>query len=85
MAMNLDNLLDMANRIGEFFESLPDHDAALDGIADHLKRFWEPRMRRTLLDALDRNESAQLDALLPIVREALVKYHDRLMPTATLV
>ena len=83
MAMNLDNLVDMANRIGEFFDSLPDHDAALDGIADHLKRFWEPRMRRTLLDALDRNESAQVDALLPIVREALVRDHDRLMPAAT--
>lgn len=83
MAMNLHNLIDMANSIGEFFESFPDHDAALDGIADHLKRFWEPRMRRTLLDALDRNESAQVDALLPIVREALIRNHDRLMPAAT--
>ncbi len=83
MAMNLDHLVDMANRIGEFFEAFPDHDAALDGIADHLKRFWEPRMRRSLLDALDRNDSAQVDALLPIVREALIRGHDRLLPAAT--
>jgi formate dehydrogenase subunit delta len=83
MAMNLDNLMDMANRIGEFFDSFPDHDAALDGIADHLKRFWEPRMRRTLLDALDRNESAQVDALLPLVRETLIRDRDRLMPAPT--
>jgi formate dehydrogenase subunit delta len=82
MGMNLDHLVDMANRIGEFFESFPDHDAALDGIADHLKRFWEPRMRRTLLDALDHNESVQVEALLPIVREALIKNHDRLLPAA---
>jgi formate dehydrogenase subunit delta len=83
MAMNLHNLVDMANRIGEFFESMPDRDAALDGIADHIKRFWEPRMRRTLLDALDAGTDAQLNDLLPIVREALVKYRQRLMPAAT--
>jgi formate dehydrogenase subunit delta len=82
MAKNLYNLVDMANRIGEFFESMPDRDAGLDGIADHLKRFWEPRMRRELLDALDAGTDAQLDDLLPIVRESLIKYRERLMPAA---
>ncbi|CBW74209.1 NAD-dependent formate dehydrogenase delta subunit (fdsD) (EC 1.2.1.2) [Mycetohabitans rhizoxinica HKI 454] len=82
MAMPLHTLVDMANRIGEFFESMPDRHAALEGIADHLKRFWEPRMRRTLLDALDRGMDPALDELMPIAREALVRYRDRLMPAA---
>jgi formate dehydrogenase subunit delta len=82
MAMPLHTLVDMANRIGEFFESMPDRHAALEGIADHLKRFWEPRMRRTLLDALDRGVDPALDELMPIAREALVCYRDRLMPAA---
>ena len=51
--MDEQNLIDMANRIGEFFESMPDHEEALAGVADHIRRFWEPRMRRTLLGALD--------------------------------
>ena len=34
----------MANQIGAFFKSYP-HDEAVKEIADHLNRFWEPRMR----------------------------------------
>jgi formate dehydrogenase subunit delta len=83
MPMNLYNLVDMANRIGEFFESMPDRDAALDGVADHVKRFWEPRMRSTLLAALDAGTDPQLNDLRPIVREALAKHRERLMPAAT--
>ncbi|MCF2133112.1 MULTISPECIES: formate dehydrogenase subunit delta [Burkholderiaceae] len=80
--MPLHTLVDMVNRIGEFFESMPDRHAALEGIADHLKRFWEPRMRRTLLDALDRGVDPALDDLMPITREALIRYRGRLMPAA---
>lgn len=46
--MNLDNLVLMANRIGEFFEAMPDRDEALDGIATHIRRFWALRMREQL-------------------------------------
>ncbi|WDD93358.1 formate dehydrogenase subunit delta [Burkholderia sp. FERM BP-3421] len=51
--MNRAQLATMANQIGAFFASMPDHDEALAGIADHLRRFWEPRMRRALLTLLD--------------------------------
>ncbi|MGU7776422.1 formate dehydrogenase subunit delta, partial [Burkholderia sp. MR1-5-21] len=44
--MDTGHLIDMANQIGEFFASMPDRDEALAGIADHIRRFWEPRMRR---------------------------------------
>lgn len=51
--MESDNLIRMANRIGDFFEAMPDPDEALEGVATHIRKFWEPRMRRQLLATLD--------------------------------
>lgn len=51
--MHNDNLIRMANQIGLFFESMPDRKEALLGIAKHLKNFWDPRMRRALLQQVD--------------------------------
>jgi formate dehydrogenase subunit delta len=82
--MDEQNLIDMANRIGEFFESMPDHEEALAGIADHIRRFWEPRMRRVLLAALDRQDAGGLQ-MSAIVREALLANRDKLTPAAAVV
>jgi formate dehydrogenase subunit delta len=78
--MNEQHLIEMANRIGEFFESMPDHDEALAGISDHIRKFWEPRMRRTILAALD--NPAACEPMLPIVREALMRSRSQLAPAA---
>jgi formate dehydrogenase subunit delta len=51
--MHIDNLVKMANQIGDFFESMPDRVEAQEGIATHIKKFWEPRMRRELLAHID--------------------------------
>ena len=51
--MDNDTLVRMANRIADFFEAMPDRDEALEGIAGHIRKFWEPRMRRALLGAID--------------------------------
>ncbi len=51
--MNNDHLIRMANQIGVFFESMPDRKEALEGLATHLKKFWDPRMRRALLELVD--------------------------------
>ncbi|MEJ6003300.1 formate dehydrogenase subunit delta [Paucibacter soli] len=67
--MHIDKLVHMANQIGAFFEAMPDHQEAVEGIAQHLKKFWEPRMRRELFAAIDAGTAGS--ALLPIVREAL--------------
>lgn len=75
--MDAANLIEMANRIGEFFASLPDRDEARDGIATHLCRYWAPRMRRQILAELDRGDAEALSAL---VREALVAHRSRLEP-----
>ena len=69
--MDLDNLIRMANRIGDFFEAMPDADEARAGIAQHLKRFWEPRMRRELVAHVDAGSDS---ALKPIVIEAIRKH-----------
>lgn len=40
-------MIRMANQIAAFFEAYP-RTQALEGIAGHIKRFWEPRMRKQL-------------------------------------
>ena len=77
--MDSDNLIRMANRIGDFFASMPDRAEALDGIANHIQKFWEPRMRQQFLDMLD--SPASLD-LKDIVREAVVLHRARLQPAS---
>jgi formate dehydrogenase subunit delta len=39
----------MANDIGAFFDAEPDKGEAAKGVANHLKRFWDPRMRRQII------------------------------------
>ncbi|MFA5915910.1 MAG: formate dehydrogenase subunit delta [Burkholderiales bacterium] len=68
--MDIENLIKMANRIGDFFEAMPDTDEAHAGIAAHIRRFWEPRMRRELSAYLEQHPDAE--SLKPIVRKALM-------------
>jgi len=62
--MSPDKLAYMANQIGRFFVHQP-HDKAVAAIADHVRKNWDPRMRRDILAHLD---TVQLD---PLVREAM--------------
>ena len=67
--MEPESLVKMANQIGTFFEAMPDRAEALDGIAQHIKRFWDPRMRRALLAHVDHGgESGLSDAVLEAIR-----------------
>jgi formate dehydrogenase subunit delta len=79
---NIAHLIRLANRIGAFFEAMPDRNAALDGIANHIQKFWEPRMRRAMLDFLKENpQGACGEAMLTdITRRAIVQNHERLQP-----
>ena len=40
----------MANDIGNFFRADPDRKAALEGISNHMNKFWTRRMRQKILD-----------------------------------
>ena len=66
--MHVDNLVKMANQIGDFFESMPDPVEAEEGIATHIKKFWEPRMKQQLQQLL---ASAEASSLHPLVLEAM--------------
>lgn len=46
--MNIDTLIHMANRVAEFFQAMPDAHEGEEGVRDHLRKFWEPRMRQQL-------------------------------------
>ena len=70
--MNIENLVTMANQIGSFYETMPDRAKAMSDIAEHIKKFWEPRMRRELLAHVDA-PGQQAHQLLPIVNEAILK------------
>lgn len=50
--MQSDRLIYMANQIGKFFAT-QDKSKASDAIADHLRKFWDPRMRKQICDYLD--------------------------------
>jgi formate dehydrogenase subunit delta len=64
--MSPDKLAYMANQIGHFFETQK-AGSPVDAIADHLLKFWDPRMRRTIIAQVD----AGTAALDPLVRAAV--------------
>lgn len=45
-------LVYMANQIATFFDSKP-HEEGVAGIADHINKFWDPRMRRQFFELVD--------------------------------
>ena len=64
--MTPEHMVHMANQIAQFFASYP-HDEAVADIADHLKKFWEPRMRRQIADYV----AAEGGGLHPLMVEAV--------------
>ena len=73
--MDSQQLIKMANQIGQFFESMPNREVAEKDIATHLKRFWDPRMRRVIVASLDTDDA---DSMSAIVREALTTHRQLL-------
>ncbi len=61
--MNPERLVTMANDIANFFHSEPDRNVAIDGIAGHLRKFWEPRMRRQIVAHLKATGGGDLSEL----------------------
>lgn len=57
--MALDRIVLMANQIGDFFAPYPPERRA-EGIRNHLRTYWDPRMREELL-ALIASGGAGLD------------------------
>ena len=50
--IELDRLILMANQIGDFFAPYPPKRAR-EGLRNHLRTYWDPRMRSALLAHID--------------------------------
>ncbi|MGE7369653.1 formate dehydrogenase subunit delta [Neorhizobium sp. NPDC001467] len=60
-----EKLIRMANQIGIFFMSQP-KNTQIEGVAQHINRFWAPRMRRQLFNHIENGG----DGLLAVVKDA---------------
>jgi formate dehydrogenase subunit delta len=65
--MSVESLVRMANDIGHFFAAEPKRADAVAGIANHIRRFWDPRMRRQIAGHL----AAGGEGLDELAREAI--------------
>jgi formate dehydrogenase subunit delta len=74
--MDPHKLVKMANEIAGFFAAEPDRAVALEGVAGHLRRFWDPRMRRELLRWVDEHHG---EGLKDSVRDAIAAHRDKLL------
>lgn len=60
--MDVQRLITMANDIARYFASEPEHAAGVAGVADHLRKFWNPRMCEQLINHVEHG-GAGLDPL----------------------
>ena len=56
-------LMRMANDIGNFFRSEPERAVAVTGIANHITKYWTPRMRQKLMAHVQKHGMNGLDEL----------------------
>jgi formate dehydrogenase subunit delta len=77
--MDQKKLVKMANEIAAFFAAEPVRATAIEGVAGHIARFWEPRMRTAILAALDAGTPHGMHEL---VVEALRTHRQKLEPAA---
>ncbi len=64
--MHRRNLIRMANQVAQFFDVYPEDQGSAE-VAKHLRNFWDPRMRRQLLEYAGQPE----DDMHPLVRRAV--------------
>jgi formate dehydrogenase subunit delta len=60
------DMIRMANQIAAYFEAYP-RTEALSGIANHIKNFWAPHMRKQLAEYIDNGA----EGLSPLVTAAV--------------
>jgi len=65
--MSPEKLVYMANQIGRFFAHQPEAQS-IASTADHLKKYWEPRMRKAIIAHVGQGGSG----LDPRVKEAVL-------------
>jgi formate dehydrogenase subunit delta len=68
--VNIERLTTMVNDIANYFHAEPDHRVAVEGIGGHLKKYWEPRMRRQIIAYVHSDDSTELS---PLAREGVLR------------
>ncbi|MGL3607406.1 formate dehydrogenase subunit delta [Rhizobium sp. G187] len=58
-----EKLVRMANQIATFFLSQPE-EVRVPGVATHINKFWEPRMRRRFFELVDQDAVGFLPLVL---------------------
>lgn len=48
--MHIEHLVQMANEIAAFFDGASDEGEAAKNVAAHLRRYWDPRMRKQIAE-----------------------------------
>ncbi len=61
--MNRARLTHDANEIAKYFAAYP-REEAIAGVADHITKFWDPRMRAELAEMLAADESGLHELVL---------------------
>jgi len=51
-----EQLIQMANDIGNFFRAEPKREDAIAGIANHISKYWTRRMREKLIAQVQRGD-----------------------------
>jgi formate dehydrogenase subunit delta len=57
--MHIDLLISMANQISDFFHGASPESAPRD-VANHLKRYWDPRMRTQIIQYYEERHGSGL-------------------------
>lgn len=66
--MDNSNLIKMANNIGAFFQSEPDRNLAIEGVEQHIRNFWEPRMRKQIGAYIEQGNGELMDIVAEAVK-----------------
>jgi formate dehydrogenase subunit delta len=67
--MHIEKLIKMANDISDFFNSESDKELAAEGVKNHIKRSWDPRMRQQIIAYCQQDGKA----LSPLAQKAILK------------
>jgi formate dehydrogenase subunit delta len=67
--MHIEKLIKMANDISDFFNSESDKELAAEGVKNHIKRSWDPRMRNQII-AYCQQDGKELN---PLAQKAIQK------------
>lgn len=78
----IDHLIRQANRIALFFEAYPDKEQSMANIADHIRKFWAPSLRASMLDFLASHPDGSRNGLTlhSLAGEAIKKHAATLAP-----